>query len=175
MKPLNEYIRSIPDFPKPGIIFRDITTLIENPEGFRLAVDALAEQARRLGPIDKVASPEARGFIFGAPAAAAIGAGLVLMRKPGKLPCQTISTSYELEYGTDELHIHADSIKPGDRVLLIDDLLATGGTILGAKKLIESAGGIVTGAGFVIELTDLKGREKFGEVPVFSLMEFAGA
>lgn len=174
MKQLADYIRSIPDFPKEGILFRDITTLIENKDGFRLAVDGLAAVAKKLGRIDKIASPEARGFVFGAPVAVEIGAGLVMMRKPGKLPCATVSVSYELEYGTDELHIHRDSIQPGDRVLIIDDLLATGGTMAGAKRLIEEQGGEVVGLAFVVELIDLMGREKFGSAPVFSLMEFPG-
>lgn len=174
MKPLADYIRSIPDFPKPGILFRDITTLIENPDGLRRAVNELVERAKTLGKIDKVASPEARGFVFGAPVAAELGTGLILMRKRGKLPCATVSVSYELEYGTDELHIHTDSIRPGERILIIDDLLATGGTMYGAKNLIEQNGGLVVGVGFVIELIDLGGREKFGDSPVFSLIEFPG-
>lgn len=174
MKPLTDFIRSIPDFPKPGILFRDITTLIENPEGFRRAVDELTERAKAFGRIDKVASPEARGFVFGAPVASALGAGLILMRKPGKLPCATVSVSYQLEYGTNELHIHTDSIRPGDRILIIDDLLATGGTMSGAKNLVEQNGGHVVAVGFVIELVDLDGRKKFGTTPVFSLMEFPG-
>lgn len=174
MKPLTDFIRSIPDFPKPGILFRDITTLIESPEGFRRAATELTQQAKAFGPIDKVASPEARGLVFGAPVAAALGAGLILMRKPGKLPRQTVSVSYQLEYGTDELHIHTDSIRPGDRILIIDDLLATGGTMSGAKNLVEQNGGQVVAVGFVIELVDLEGRKKFGSTPVFSLMEFPG-
>lgn len=173
-KQLADYIRSIPDFPKPGILFRDITTLIEDRDGFRLAVGRMVEEAKKFGPIDSVAAPEARGFVFGAPVAAALGAGLILMRKRGKLPRETVAVSYQLEYGTDELHIHRDSIRPGKRILLIDDLLATGGTMAAAKNLIEENGGKVVGCGFVIELVDLGGREKLGGKNVFSLIEFPG-
>lgn len=174
MKQLADYIRSIPDFPKEGILFRDITTLIENKDGFRRAVEELTAKVKTLGRIDKIASPEARGFVFGAPLAAALDAGMILMRKPGKLPCRTVSVTYQLEYGTDELQIHADSIRPGERILIVDDLLATGGTISGAKRLIEQNGGTVVGLAFVIELIDLGGREKLGDAPVFSLIEFPG-
>ena len=174
MKNLADYIRSIPDFPKPGILFRDITPLIESGEGFRLAIDELTAKAEQLGPIDLVAAPEARGFVFGAPLAARLGAGLVMMRKKGKLPGKTVSQRYQLEYGTDEIHIHEDSIKPGQRVLVIDDLLATGGTIDGCCRLVESPGGVVVGVGFVIELFDLGGREKLAGRNVFSLVPFPG-
>lgn len=173
-KNIADYIRSIPDFPKPGILFRDITTLIENGEGFRQTIDELTAKAKELGPIDKVAAPEARGFVFGAPVAAALGAGLVLMRKKGKLPCETVSVTYQLEYGTDEIHIHKNSIKPGERILVIDDLLATGGTIEGCCRLIEGEGGKIAGVGFVIELVDLGGREKLAGRKVFSLVPFPG-
>ncbi|MDO5554184.1 MAG: adenine phosphoribosyltransferase [Planctomycetia bacterium] len=174
MQNLSQYIRSIPDFPKPGIIFRDITTLIENGDGFHVAVQAMTTAVKDWGPVDKIAAPEARGFVFGAPLAASLGAGLILMRKRGKLPCKTVSTTYELEYGTDELHIHADSIKKGDRILLVDDLLATGGTMDACRRLIEDNGGIVVGFAFVIELTDLAGRQKLGPYPVSSLITFEG-
>ena len=174
MKNLADYIRSIPDFPKPGILFRDITTLIENGEGFRRTIDELAAKAETFAPIDMIAAPEARGFVFAAPLAARLGAGLVLMRKKGKLPRKTVSQRYQLEYGDDEIHIHEDSIKPGQRVLVIDDLLATGGTIDGCCRLIESQGGKVVGVGFVIELFDLGGREKLAGRNVFSLVTFPG-
>ena len=174
MKELASYIRSIPDFPKPGILFRDITSLIEDPEGFGLAVARLAEEARKLGKIDKVAAPEARGFVFGAPLAKELGAGLVLMRKKGKLPGETVSVTYDLEYGTDEIHIHRDSVKSGDRVLVVDDLLATGGTIDGCCRLLEQEGADIRGIGFVIELVDLGGREKLAGRTVFSLIGFPG-
>lgn len=174
MKKLSDYIRSIPDHPKPGIIFRDITPLIENKEGFAEAIHLLETECRKWGPIDIVAAPEARGFIFGAPLAMRLGAGFVPLRKPGKLPCETVSVSYSLEYGSDELHMHADSIKPGDRVLLLDDLLATGGTIEAAARLIEQNGGSVVGTAFVIELVDLKGRDRLNNRNVVSLITFEG-
>ena len=174
MKKIADYIRSIPDFPKPGILFRDITSLIENGEGFRQTIDELTAKAETFGPIDVIAAPEARGFVFGAPLAVRLGAGLVLMRKKGKLPGKTCSMHYQLEYGTDEIHIHEDSIRPGQRVLVIDDLLATGGTVDGCCWLIESRGGTVAGVGFVIELADLGGREKLAGRNVFSLVTFPG-
>ena len=174
MKELADYICSIPDFPSPGIIFRDITPLIESGDGFMRAVVAMAETASGLGPIDKIAAPEARGFIFGAPLAAALGVGFIPIRKPGKLPRETVSVAYTLEYGTDTLQIHKDSVKPGERILLVDDLLATGGTIGACKKLFEEQGAEVVGFSFVIELTDLKGREKLNHRNVFSLITFEG-
>jgi len=170
MKNLLDYIRTIPDKPIPGILFFDITTLIENPEGFTQAVDQLVEKVREFGPVDKIVSPEARGFIFGAPVARQLNCGLVLVRKPGKLPAETISVTYELEYGTDTLTMHKDSIKPGDRVCIIDDLLATGGTIDACCQLVGQSGGTVAGSAFIIELTDLKGREKLAPTPVRSLI-----
>ncbi|MDO4586861.1 MAG: adenine phosphoribosyltransferase [Planctomycetia bacterium] len=173
MKPLIDYIRSLPDFPKPGIIFRDITPLIENAESFAKTIEELTKAVQSFGKIDKIAAPEARGFIFGAPLSVALNAGLIPVRKPGKLPYKTVSVSYELEYGTDSLEIHEDSIKPGDRVLILDDLLATGGTINACRQLIEQQGGIVVGFAFVIELVDLKGRQKLGE-NVKSLITFEG-
>ncbi|MGI5832696.1 MAG: adenine phosphoribosyltransferase [Thermoguttaceae bacterium] len=174
MKDLADYIRSIPDFPKPGILFRDITALIEDGEGFRRTIDEMVAKAETLGPIDKIASPEARGFVFGAPLATRLGSGLVLMRKRGKLPGKTVSAEYQLEYGIDEIHVHENSVKPGDRVLVIDDLLATGGTIDGCCRLIESQGGKIVGVGFVIELVDLGGREKLAGRDIFSLISFSG-
>ncbi|MDO5580334.1 MAG: adenine phosphoribosyltransferase [Planctomycetia bacterium] len=174
MKTLADYIRSIPDHPKPGIIFRDITPLIESKEGFAESIDQLEKKCRDLGPIDIVAAPEARGFIFGAPLAMRLGAGFVPLRKPGKLPCKTVSVSYSLEYGTDELQMHVDSVKPGDRVLLLDDLLATGGTIEAAGRLIEQNGGTVAGCAFVIELVDLNGRTRLNNRNVISLITFEG-
>lgn len=174
MKSLADYIRAIPDFPKPGILFRDITTLIEDREGFRQAIDELAAAAEQFAPIDKVAAPEARGFVFGAPLAVRLGAGLVLMRKKGKLPGKTVSAEYSLEYGTDEIFIHEDSVKPGERVLVIDDLLATGGTIEGCCRLLESRGARISAVGFVIELVDLGGREKLSGRNIFSLVPFPG-
>ncbi|MBQ3389065.1 MAG: adenine phosphoribosyltransferase [Thermoguttaceae bacterium] len=174
MKNLADYIRSIPDFPKPGILFRDITTLIEDAEGFRRTIDELALQAEKFGPVDKIAAPEARGFIFGAPLALRLGTGLVLIRKKGKLPGKTVSAEYALEYGTDEIFIHEDSVQPGERVLVIDDLLATGGTIDGCCRLLEGQGAKIAAVGFVIELIDLGGREKLSGRNVFSLVPFPG-
>ena len=172
MEDLTKYIRSIPNVPKPGIIFRDITPLIENKTGFRETIEQLAGAVSVLGRIDKIAAPEARGFIFGAPLALKLGAGFVPLRKRGKLPCKTLSVSYSLEYGTDELHMHEDSLKPGDRVLLFDDLLATGGTANAARQLISKGGGQAIGAAFVIELVDLNGRGNLDDLPVFSLITF---
>ncbi|MFA5199042.1 MAG: adenine phosphoribosyltransferase [Candidatus Omnitrophota bacterium] len=170
---LSDCIRSIPDFPKPGILFRDITTLIENKAAFKTAIDLLAAKYRGK-KIDKVVGAEARGFIFAAALAYKIGAGFIPVRKKNKLPCKTISASYGLEYGTDTLEMHLDSIQPGEKVLIIDDLLATGGTIKAVTKLIEMLHGKIVGIGFVIELVDLKGREKLKKYPVTSLVKFKG-
>ncbi len=174
MKNLADYIRSLPDFPKPGIIFRDIVPLIEDPQGFRGAIDALKEGVASWGPIDKIAAPEARGFIFAAPLAYLLNAGVVLMRKPGKLPFETVSEEYSLEYGTNTIEMHSDSIKPGNRVLILDDLLATGGTVAACRDLIERQGGTVIGAAFIIELVDLKGREKLNNLSIFAPVVFEG-
>jgi len=167
-------IRTIPDFPVPGILFRDVTTLINNGPAFREAVDVIS--ARFAGQhIDKVAAIEARGWIFGAPIAYNLGAGFVPIRKPNKLPAATISCSYELEYGTNSLEVHCDAIQPGDNVLLIDDLLATGGTARASINLIERLGGKVVGIGFLIELVDLEGRQQLAGYDVESIISFAGA
>lgn len=170
---LERAIRNIPGFPKPGIIFRDITTLIQDKEAFKKAVDDLSKEYENKG-IDKVVGVEARGFIFGACLAQRIGAGFVPVRKKGKLPSKTISASYELEYGTDTLEIHEDAITAGEKVLILDDLLATGGTVKAVIELIKKLKGEIVGAGFVIELVDLKGRDKFKEYPVTSLVKFSG-
>jgi len=174
MKPLIDYVRTIPDVPKPGILFRDVTPVIEDREAFRESIAQLKEGVSSWGKIDKIAAPEARAFVFAAPLALEINAGLVLLRKPGKLPYNTISESYELEYGSNTIEMHCDSIQPGDRVLLLDDLLATGGTITAARRLVEKAGGIAIGAAFLIELVDLKGREKLDDLPVFAPIVFEG-
>lgn len=168
-------IKSIPDYPIPGIIFRDVTSLIENGEAFAATIKLFVERYKGQ-KIDKVVGTEARGFIFGAPLAAAIGAGFVPVRKPGKLPRNTIQESYELEYGTDTLHIHHDAIKPGETVVLVDDLLATGGTAAASVKLIQRSGGIVIESAFVIELAALNGAKKLAALGVahFSLVEFEG-
>jgi adenine phosphoribosyltransferase len=171
---LEKTIRNIPDFPKKGILFRDVTTLIQNKTAFKKSVNLLAKKYKAKG-FDKVIGIEARGFIFGAAVAYKIGAGFVPVRKKGKLPFKTISTTYELEYGTDTLEIHQDAIIPGEKVLIIDDLLATGGTVKAAIELVRKLGGKVAGIGFVIELVDLHGKDKFKEYPVYSLVKFSGA
>jgi adenine phosphoribosyltransferase len=172
---LKSLVRSIQDYPKKGILFRDITTLIEHPEGFKESVERLAEAHRRIG-ITHVAGIEARGFIFGAGVAIALGVGFVPIRKRGKLPGQTLGQNYVLEYGVDTIEIHADVLEKGDKVLLIDDLIATGGTALAAVALIRRTGATVDHAGFVIDLIDLGGAEKLREmdVKVFKLIDFDG-
>ena len=152
-------IREIPDYPKEGILFYDITTLVKEPTAYHELISQIADSLRDLN-IDVVIGPEARGFVIGAPVAYALNAGFVLARKPGKLPAEVYSLSYGLEYGSDSLEIHQDAIKPGQRVALVDDLLATGGTAAATVKLIEAMGGKVVAAAFAVELTDLNGREK---------------
>lgn len=173
MSEVEKYIKSIPDFPKPGIIFRDVTSVTENPEGMKLAID---EMDKLLDGVDYdvIAGAESRGFIFGAPLAYKNNKGLVLVRKKGKLPRETVEMSYDLEYGQATIEIHRDSIKPGEKVVLVDDLIATGGTIEAAAKLIESLGGIVVKMVFLIELTDLKGRERLSKYDVASVVQFDG-
>jgi adenine phosphoribosyltransferase len=168
-------IKSIPDYPIEGIIFRDVTSLIEDGQAFAATINLFVERYKNK-KIDKVVGTEARGFIFGAPLAAAIGAGFVPVRKPGKLPRTTIQESYSLEYGTDTLQIHHDAISKGETVLLVDDLLATGGTAEASVKLIQRSGGSVLEAAFVIQLPTLNGAEKLTalDVPHFSLVEFEG-
>ena len=168
---LKEKIRVIENFPKEGISFKDITTLISDREGLKESIDRIADYLKHRN-IDLVVGPEARGFIFGVPVAYALGVGFVPVRKPGKLPGETISVTYDLEYGTDEIQIHKDAIKPGQRVAVIDDLLATGGTIEAVTKLVEEAGGIVDSVNFVIELTDLNGRDKLKGYDVMSLVNY---
>lgn len=173
--PIKKLIRTIPDFPKPGIMFRDVTTLFQDPEGFRTVIEILRERYADQ-EIDAVVGVESRGFIVGAPLALALGCAFVPMRKPGKLPAATHSETYELEYGTDELHIHVDAIKPGERVLIIDDLLATGGTARAAARLVKHCQGFIVEAAFIVDLPDLKGHEKLEDdgVPVFAICEFEG-
>ena len=154
---LKDYIRNIPDFPKPGIIFRDVTTALKKPNVFRQIIDEIYFNFKDEN-IDYIAAIESRGYLFGAPLAYKLGAGLVIIRKPGKLPSKVERIEYELEYGTDSLEIHQDAVEPGKRVLVVDDLLATGGTICAACKLIEKIGGIVAGTAFLIELDNLKGK-----------------
>ncbi len=168
-------IRSIPEYPKPGIIFRDITTLLENPVGFHYTIDQMVKPFAGTD-INRVAGIEARGFILGGAVAHQLSAGFVTIRKKGKLPWQTISVEYELEYGIDEVEIHIDSLEKSDRVILIDDLIATGGTACAAVDLIRKAGAEVLGASFAIDLPELGGRMKLEElgVPVRTLVEFEG-
>ena len=174
MKPLTDYIRSIPDFPKPGVIFRDLTPLVENARGFRSAIDVLKEGIKKFGSFDKIVAPEARGFLFAAPLALEFNVGAVLARKPGKLPYETVGIDYELEYGVNRIEIHKDSIAQGERVLIVDDLLATGGTVDACRQLVEKMGASVVGAAFVVELVDLKGRERLANLPVFAPVSFKG-
>lgn len=168
---LKDKIRVIDGFPKEGISFKDITTLLQDKKAFKYTVDKMVDYLKDKG-IDIVVGPEARGFLFGAPIAYAIGAGFVPIRKKGKLPYDTFRVSYDLEYGSDVLEMHKDAIKQGDRVVVIDDLLATGGTISSVVKLVEQAGGEVVTLGFVIELEDLKGREKLKHYDVISLVQY---
>ena len=168
---LTDYIRSIADFPKPGILFRDITPLLANPTAFREAVGQLAQHFRHEG-VEIVAAAEARGFIFAAPLALELGVGFVPVRKPGKLPFETHAFHYELEYGTDTLEVHIDGISAGQRVLIVDDLLATGGTVEACCRLVERAGGVVAGCAFLIELTGLRGAQRISSYKVFSLLKY---
>lgn len=168
---LTDYIRSIPDFPEPGILFRDITPLLADPDAFRCAVQRLAEHYRG-HEIDAVASAEARGFIFAAPLALELGVSFVPIRKPGKLPFDTHAFHYELEYGTDTLEIHIDGLAAGQRVLLVDDLLATGGTVEACCRLAEKADATVVGCAFLIELADLDGAKRVAPYEVFSLIKY---
>ena len=168
---LTRYIRDIPDFPKPGILFKDITPLLAEPDAFAEAIRCFQEHYKNR-PIDAIAAAEARGFLFAAPLALALHKPLIPLRKPGKLPYRTYSLKYDLEYGSAELQMHIDSIHDGGKVLLIDDLLATGGTMLAGAQLVEQAGGQVIECAFLVELTFLAGREKLKPLPVFSLMQF---
>ncbi len=164
-------IRAVPDFPKKGIMFRDITTLLKDSEAFNYVVDKFYEHYKDK-KIDKVVSVESRGFIFGSVLAYRLGAGFIPIRKPGKLPAEVIKQEYQLEYGTDSMEIHKDAIKPGERVLVHDDLLATGGTVAAACKLIERLQGAVVGICFLIELTPLNGRKAIPSNDVFSLIQY---
>ena len=169
---LKSKIRDIPDFPKPGIIFKDLTTLFSDAESFRFVLDAMTERCRELKP-DVIAGIEARGFIFAPTIAYQLGLGFVPMRKPGKLPYKVESLQYDLEYGTDRIEIHSDAVSHGHRVILIDDLLATGGTAGAARQLLSNLGAKVVGVGFVVELAFLKGRARLGDTSdVFSLLTY---
>jgi adenine phosphoribosyltransferase len=168
---LKSFIRDIPDFPKIGIVFRDITTLLKDPNAFNVAIDAFYEHYRNES-IDMVVAIEARGFILGSALAYRLGCGFIPVRKPNKLPAAKIRQDYQLEYGTDSLEIHADAIVPGVRVLILDDLLATGGTILATCELVKRLGGTIVGLGFLVELTFLKGREKLTEYDIYSITSY---
>jgi adenine phosphoribosyltransferase len=168
---LREKIRDIPDFPKPGIVFKDITPLLSDGRAFRGAIDLLGDRYRNSG-VDVVVGVEARGFIMGSALAYTLNAGNILIRKPGKLPYQTHRTVYDLEYGTDALEIHQDAIRPGQRVLIADDVLATGGTVSAAVDLVRKLGGEIIELAFLIELTFLKGRERLTQYPVHSLIQY---
>jgi len=167
---LNAKIRRVPDFPKPGIEFYDITTVLEDAEAFHEAIDRMKDAVEGFG-CDLLVGLESRGFIFASPIAYALGKGVHLIRKPGKLPCKTISTSYSLEYGKDSFEIHEDAVKPGEKCVIVDDLLATGGTVGATVKLIEQLGGIVSGIVFFIEIEGLEGRQKIGEYPIVSIVK----
>jgi adenine phosphoribosyltransferase len=168
---LGDYIRDIPDFPKPGILFKDITPLLADPDAFRHAVTLLVDHYRG-GAVDAIASAEARGFLFAGPLALELHKPLIPLRKPGKLPYHTHSFTYELEYGSAELHVHTDALATGARVLLVDDLLATGGTMQAGCQLVEKAGGRVAGCAFLVELRFLQGRERLAPHEVFSLVQY---
>ncbi len=168
---LKEKIRVIEDFPKAGISFKDITTILQDGEAFKYTIDKLTDYIKDK-KIDVVVGPEARGFLLGTPIAYNLGIGFVPIRKPGKLPADTIRYKYELEYGSDALEIHKDAIKPGQRVLIVDDLLATGGTIGSVAKLVEQLGGCVVALNFIVELTGLNGREKLKEYEVNSIVQY---
>jgi adenine phosphoribosyltransferase len=172
---IKQHIRTIPDHPRKGVMFRDITTLLKHRDGFREAIDALAAHYRSQA-IDTVAGIEARGFVFGAAVAYLLGVGFVPMRKKGKLPAETIGHDYALEYGSDRIEVHLDALAQGDRVLILDDLLATGGTAEAAGTLVEKAGAAVVGCGFVVDLPELGGRRRLEARgwPVFALCEFEG-
>lgn len=168
---LREKIRDISDFPKPGIVFKDITPLLQDPKAFHYALDQMTEPFRDK-QIDAVVGIESRGFIFGAPIADRLGAGFVLVRKLGKLPAKTISAEYALEYGTNTIEMHTDAIQPGMRVLIADDLLATGGTVEATASLVNQLGGQLTGLTFLIELKFLNGRSRFPHTPITALLDY---
>lgn len=173
MKALEEYVRSIPDFPEEGIIFRDVTSVLQDADGLHLAIDTMQEKVKDL-EFDVVAGPESRGFIFGTPIAYNNHKPFVLIRKKGKLPCETVERSYDLEYGQATIEMHKDSITPGQRVLVVDDLIATGGTTEAMIKLIESLGGVVVGVVVLMELAGLKGRERIRDYRLDAAIVYPG-
>lgn len=170
---LKSLIRDIPDFPKPGILFRDITTLLRDPDGLRYTIDTLTQKCKDAGlAADYVVGMESRGFIIGPPLAYQLGAGFIPVRKPGKLPAAVHTIEYELEYGMDRLEVHQDAFHPGSRVLIVDDLIATGGTAAATAQLVQQIGCDLVGFGFIVELRDLGGREKLPDAPVVTLIEY---
>jgi adenine phosphoribosyltransferase len=173
MKKVEDYIRSIPDFPEKGIIFRDVTSLLQDADGLKLAVD---EMIRLLDGVDcdVIAGAESRGFIFGTAIAYAMGKPFVMIRKAGKLPCETVSRSYDLEYGSATIEMHKDSVKPGQKVVIVDDLIATGGTVEAAAALVEDLGGTVVKIIFLMELAGLKGRQRLAKYDVASVVRYEG-
>lgn len=173
MKKLEEYVRNIPDFPEPGIIFRDITTILQDPDGLHLAIQSMQDKLKDT-EFDVVVGTESRGFIFGVPIAYNLHKAFVPVRKKGKLPCETVSMEYDLEYGSAVIEMHKDSIKPGQKVVLVDDLVATGGTIEAAIKLVEELGGEVVKVVFLMELAGLKGRERLKGYEVESVLCYDG-
>lgn len=173
MSEVEKYVRSIPDFPEEGIIFRDITSVLQNPEGLKLAIDSMLEILKDTD-FDVVVGPESRGFVFGMPVAYELNKGFVMVRKKGKLPCETIEAEYDLEYGTAVVEMHKDSIKPGQRVVIVDDLIATGGTTEAIIKMIESLGGIVVKVVYLMELSGLNGRDKLKGYDVHSVISYEG-
>lgn len=174
MKELKDYVTNIPDFPKPGIIFRDITTIVNNGDGLKMAIDQLLDAVKDVD-FDLVVGSESRGFVFGTPVAYETGKGFVLVRKKGKLPRETISEDYDLEYGSATLEMHKDAIRPGQKVIIVDDLIATGGTTEAIVKMVEKEGGEVVKILFVMELAGLKGRDKLAGYDVESLITYEGA
>ena len=172
-KKLEEYVVTIPDFPEPGIMFRDITSVIQNPDGLKLAVDGLVDLLKDT-EYDLIVGPESRGFIFGVPVAYLTGKGFVPVRKKGKLPRKTVSQKYDLEYGQAEIEMHVDAVKPGQKVVIVDDLIATGGSAEAAAKLVEQLGGEIVKMVFVMELAGLEGRKKLGKYDVESLIVYEG-
>ena len=173
MKKIEEYVRSIPDFPEPGIIFRDVTSLLQDADGLKLSIDLIQEKLEGVD-FDLIAGTESRGFIFGVPVAYNLHKPFIPVRKKGKLPCETVSMEYALEYGTAEIEMHKDAVRPGQKVVVIDDLIATGGTIEAAIKLIEQLGGEVVKVIFLMELAGLKGRERLAGYDVESVIRYEG-
>jgi len=173
MKKMEEYVRAIPDFPEPGIIFRDVTSVLQDPDGLKLAIDSMIKLLDGV-EFDVIAGTESRGFMFGVPIAYQLGKAFVTVRKKGKLPCETISAKYDLEYGSAEIEMHKDAIKPGQKVVLVDDLIATGGTLAASIELIEKLGGTVSKVVLLMELAGLKGREKLTGYEVASVITYEG-